>query len=80
VHDLRHGFAIRWLRARGDIYRLSRHLGPTSVKTYLGYLTDDEVNPSSRIRGFCGGPRIVYQCVGRKSLHYIRWRERARRR
>lgn len=45
VHDLRHGFAIRWLKAGGDIYRLSRHLGHTSVKTteiYLGYLTDDE--------------------------------------
>lgn len=45
VHDLRHGFAIRWLKSGGDIYRLSRHLGHTSVKTteiYLGYLTDDE--------------------------------------
>jgi integrase/recombinase XerD len=47
VHDLRHGFAIRWLKGGGDIYRLSRHLGHTSVKTteiYLGYLTDDEVD------------------------------------
>jgi integrase/recombinase XerD len=47
VHDLRHGFAIRWLKAGGDIYRLSRHLGHTSVKTteiYLGYLTNDEVD------------------------------------
>lgn len=41
VHDLRHGFAVRWLRAGGDIYALSRHLGHSSVKTteiYLGYL------------------------------------------
>lgn len=40
VHDLRHRFAIRWLRAGGDIYELSRHLGHTSVRTteiYLGH-------------------------------------------
>jgi integrase/recombinase XerD len=30
VHDLRHGFAIRSLRAGTDIFRLSRHLGHTS--------------------------------------------------
>lgn len=42
VHDLRHGFAIRWLQAGGDIYALSRHLGHTSVKTteiYLSFLS-----------------------------------------
>lgn len=42
-HDLRHGFAIRWLRNGGDIYALSRHLGHTSVKTtemYLGFVGD----------------------------------------
>ncbi len=47
VHDLRHGFAIRWLKAGGDIYRLSRHLGHTSVKTteiYLVSLTSDELD------------------------------------
>lgn len=47
VHDLRHRFAIRWLKAGGDIYRLSRHLGHTSVKTtegYLRFLTDDELD------------------------------------
>lgn len=40
VHDLRHGFAIKWMRNGGDIYALSHHLGHTSVKTteiYLGY-------------------------------------------
>ena len=45
IHDLRHGFAIRWLRAGGDIYRLSKHLGHSSVQTteiYLGYLTEQE--------------------------------------
>lgn len=47
VHDLRHRFAIAWLKNGGDIYRLSRHLGHTSVKTtegYLRYLTDDELD------------------------------------
>lgn len=47
VHDLRHRFAIRWLKAGGDIYRLSRHLGHSSVavtEIYLRYLTDDEVD------------------------------------
>lgn len=45
VHDLRHGFAIRWLKSGGSIYRLSKHLGHTSVKTtegYLSYLTAEE--------------------------------------
>jgi integrase len=47
VHDLRHRFAVRWLKAGGDIYRLSRHLGHTSVSTteiYLRYLTEDEID------------------------------------
>jgi integrase/recombinase XerD len=45
VHDLRHAFAIRWLRAGGDIYHLSMHLGHTSLKTteiYLGHLSARE--------------------------------------
>jgi integrase/recombinase XerD len=47
VHDLRHRFAIAWLKAGGDIYRLSRHLGHASVKTteiYLRWLTDEELD------------------------------------
>ena len=47
IHDLRHRFAVRWLQAGGDIYRLSRHLGHTSVKTteiYLYHLTEDELD------------------------------------
>ncbi|WP_256138145.1 tyrosine-type recombinase/integrase [Komagataeibacter swingsii] len=47
IHDLRHAFAIRWLKAGGDIYHLSRHLGHTSVKTteiYLSALTADELD------------------------------------
>lgn len=46
VHDLRHAFALRWLKSGGNIYRLSRHLGHSSVKVteqnYLGYLTVEE--------------------------------------
>lgn len=45
VHDLRHGFAIRALRAGMNIYSLSRHLGHTSVKTteiYLAYLSGSD--------------------------------------
>jgi site-specific recombinase XerD len=41
VHDLRHRFAVDWLRAGKDIYDLKLHLGHTSVKTteiYLEYL------------------------------------------
>jgi len=55
IHDLRHAFAIRWLKAGGDIYRLSRHLGHTSVKTteiYLSALSaaelDAVVNPGTK--------------------------------
>jgi integrase/recombinase XerD len=51
VHDLRHGFAIRWLKAGGNIYNLSRHLGHSSVKTteiYLGFLTASEREGAQR--------------------------------
>jgi integrase len=47
AHDLRHRFAVWWLQAGGDIYRLSRHLGHSSVKTteiYLDHLTSDELD------------------------------------
>ena len=47
IHDLRHGFAIRALRAGMSIYSLSRHLGHTSGRTteiYLGYLSENEQN------------------------------------
>ncbi|WP_342452848.1 tyrosine-type recombinase/integrase [Pararoseomonas indoligenes] len=45
VHDLRHRFAVRWLKEGGNIYSLSNHLGHTSVKTteiYLDHLTEQE--------------------------------------
>lgn len=41
IHDLRHKFAIDYLRNGGDIYALKDILGHTSVKTteiYLGYV------------------------------------------
>ena len=44
-HDLRHRFAVDWLKNGGGIYDLSQHLGHTSVKTteiYLAYLTAEE--------------------------------------
>lgn len=45
VHDLRHGYAIRWLKAGHSIYRLQRQLGHSSVKVteqYVRYLTNEE--------------------------------------
>ncbi len=45
IHDLRHRFAVRWLKHGGNIYLLSKHLGHTSVKTteiYLDFLTEEE--------------------------------------
>jgi integrase/recombinase XerD len=46
-HDLRHLFAVEWLRKGGNIYDLSKHLGHTSVKTteiYLDFLTPEEAS------------------------------------
>jgi integrase/recombinase XerD len=45
IDDLRHGFAVRWLRRGGSIYELKEHLGHTTVSTteiYLRYLTYEE--------------------------------------
>jgi integrase/recombinase XerD len=44
-HDLRHLYAVEALRSVASIYRVSQHLGHTSVKTteiYLTHLTPDE--------------------------------------
>jgi integrase/recombinase XerD len=44
-HDLRHLFAVEALRGGMSVYRLSKHLGHTSVKTteiYLTFLTPEE--------------------------------------
>jgi integrase/recombinase XerD len=50
-HDLRHIFAIEMLRSGESIYRVSQHLGHTSVATteiYLAHLSPDEAD---RARG-----------------------------
>jgi integrase len=44
-HDLRHWFAVNYLRRGGNIYRLQGVLGHSSIKTteiYLAYLTPEE--------------------------------------
>lgn len=44
-HDLRHAYAVRFLKDGGSIYMLQKILGHTSVKTteiYLEYLSPDE--------------------------------------
>lgn len=61
VHDLRHGFAIRALKAGWNIYALSRHLGHASVKTtegYLAYLTEEE---RTRVAQFGAQIRAIYE-------------------
>src|ERR1700722_1233341 len=46
-HDLRHVYAVETLRSGTSIYRVSQHLGHTSVHTteiYLAHLTPDEAD------------------------------------
>jgi integrase/recombinase XerD len=46
AHDLRHRYAVDYLRAGGNIYDLQKILGHSSIKTtelYLAYLTPEEV-------------------------------------
>lgn len=46
-HDLRHRFAVDYLKAGGSIYSLQGILGHSSIKTteiYLAYLTPDEAD------------------------------------
>ncbi len=48
-HDLRHLFAVRYLRDGGGIYALQGIPGHTSVKTteiYLAFLTPDQQHAS----------------------------------
>jgi len=37
-HQLRHSFAINWLRCGGDVFLLSRHLGHRKIQTTMIYL------------------------------------------
>lgn len=60
IHDLRHGFAIRWLRAGGSIYDLKKQLGHSSVSTteiYLRYLTQSEQVIAKQNRTSVGAQR-----------------------
>jgi integrase/recombinase XerD len=46
-HDLRHWFAVETLKREGRIYRLSKHMGHSSVKVteaYLEFLTPEEAD------------------------------------
>lgn len=50
-HDLRHWFAVEWLKAGRSIYDLQQHLGHTSVGTteiYLEFLTVEEKEKAKR--------------------------------
>lgn len=52
THDLRHLFAVRYLRGGGSIYDLQQILGHSSIKTteiYLDYLTPDEQRVAKRL-------------------------------
>jgi integrase/recombinase XerD len=51
-HDLRHRYAVDYLRAGGSIYDLQQILGHVSIKTteiYLDYLTPDEQRVAKRL-------------------------------
>jgi integrase/recombinase XerD len=51
-HDLRHRFAIDYLRRGGSIYDLQQVLGHASIKTteiYLAFLTPDEQRVAKRL-------------------------------
>lgn len=50
-HDLRHWYAVDYLRAGGSIYRLQKILGHSSVKVtelYLDFLTPDEQDEAKK--------------------------------
>jgi integrase len=53
-HTLRHTFGTRWLQAGGDIYKLSRILGHSSVAVtevhYAHLLKDDLVAASQQVK------------------------------
>jgi integrase len=53
-HELRHTFGTRWLQAGGDIYKLSRILGHSSVAVteahYAHLLKEDLVAASQQVR------------------------------
>lgn len=51
-HDLRHVYAVKYLKAGGSIYDLQQILGHSSITTtemYLKYLTPDEIRVSQKV-------------------------------
>lgn len=60
-HDLRHKFAIDWLRAGGDIYQLKLHMGHSSIRTteiYLGYAARRMEQKAEHVERFAGKSSI----------------------
>jgi integrase len=60
-HDLRHYFAVMYLRQGGNIYALQRILGHASIKTteiYLDYLTPEERMQAMHGNGTLSGTEI----------------------
>jgi integrase len=58
-HDLRHRYAVDWLKAGGDIYALSRQLGHSSVSTteiYLGHVGTNHGTGATVREADRGGP------------------------
>jgi integrase len=47
VHDLRHAFAVRLYQATGDVYRVEKALGHSSVAVTEGYLRSLGLNDSA---------------------------------
>jgi integrase len=59
IHDLRHAFAVRWLEAGGNIYRLQKHLGHSSIKTTEGYLDHLPEDIHDVVRGLVGRSQVA---------------------
>lgn len=62
-HDLRHWYAVDYLRRGGSIYDLQQILGHSSIKTteiYLKYLTPDEQRRAKRTGTLAGTVATVY--------------------
>lgn len=56
-HDLRHRFAVDYLKAGRSLYELQQHLGHSSVKTTEIYV--DHLTPQERQRAMFGVPTFV---------------------
>lgn len=68
-HDMRHLYAVEFLRGGGDIYTLKEHLRHSSVKTteiYLEFLTPEEAEAAKRGQGLDGSAAIGEDVVAAK--------------